>query len=970
MHLSEPKNVNLNAGANNLTTGYSTQYQWSPSGSGEYFTENVSSSKTYYVTVTNICSIATNFDACRVTNTGHVQITVDDINAGSIVVDNTTWTCGENANDTVVTINGSTSPAAPATPTGGTYSWQYSTDNSNWTPVPGATGADYTVINTTGYYRRGYAKGTVGPVYTNSVYVLRPSDINPGNIKDANNTDQTNVCSGGDVSVNLSYANMGPGTYPVIWEKSTDGTNWTVITDGVTPLVINGLTTTTYVRYIAKYTTECGVPSNNYYKLNVWKNPVVNDITAPTDKCPSLTSYPLTGDVIEGSSNNLTYHWGLDADATVTTNPGRIIPTTPNCNKSYSYSLYVTDGNNCTSNTVTKNNGFTTENPGWDLGAIASVNAINSGACEFKVPTKTELEAAVNAALTSSCGNAVELTYITPAPGTVITSTQNITVSATDMCGNTHDNIFIPVVVPDPVTVEVGPAEGSQQFVCPGETTTLKVITNAEEPTYQWYPNSLGTSQTATSIAYTGEDVTTHSDYYYVVVTDKYGCSANGSFYVYTTPKAYIADKEYTICSDNGATLELTSDDKKPAGSSTISPLTFNYNTTYTWTISTPNANITGATEGTTAAANFTTGNLYNATLVTQTIVYTVTPTTATSVGGTVVSSCEGAPFTVTVNVKPKVTNDGAITDFDDADVIITLWYGACDTLYYVHTPSYINHILADDLEINLTNDKAGSVNQGTTLLGRIAPGEYTIIWTFTDECNNSIHFSKKYIVRYPNCGEDDPNYTEPYRVDYYGVTYHTVRIGCECWLKENLQNEKDLAGHDIEVAKVYLNDDSHLNPFGRLYSWYSAMNVPEGDNTAVPATDLGYLGTYVIGICPDGWAIPTVAQYDDMISYAHNNTREASSKNQAYWLPGAAGIDPNNGFEAVGAGYYDYYADSYYNLLAETHFWTSTPATTNWKGECVTFTHVCPEMLKEEMMKGNAISVRCVKYEPKPHVW
>ena len=186
----------------------------------------------------------------------------------------------------------------------------YSSNGSSWSTVQDPGGADYTVVNTTGYYRRGYKYGSNAIVYTDPVQVTRPSDINPGTIKDNNNGTTTNVCSGGNVSVNLT----NNSAYPVTWQTSTDGTNWTNYTGSVTPLTFNGLTTTTYVRYIANYTTTCGVPSNNYYKLNVWEKPVVINITAPTDKCPGQTSYPLNGDVIEGSSNTLTYHWGEDLD--------------------------------------------------------------------------------------------------------------------------------------------------------------------------------------------------------------------------------------------------------------------------------------------------------------------------------------------------------------------------------------------------------------------------------------------------------------------------------------------------------------------------------------------------------------------------------------------------------------------------------------------------------------------------------
>ena len=954
----------LNAGvSDNLVQSgfFTTQYSWNPSGkTTNPITETVSQTKQYCVNVTNICTYATNSDVCRATNNGCVTVTVNPVNPGVIAADNATWVC--NPGDTVVTITSTTD----ATPNDGTYSWQYSSDNSSWTTIGDADGKEYTVENTTGYYRRGYTYGSNSTVYSNAVHVTRPSDIDPGMVKDDANNTTTSVCSGGDVSVNLTAGNT---TYPVTWQTSTDRSHWDDVTS-VTPLSVTGLTTTTYVRYVVNYTASCGVPSNNYYTLNVWENPVVNSIAAPDDKCPGKTSYTVTADVTEGSSSNLTYHW---TDATGSSNEGTVAATLPNCNTPYSYSLYVTDDNNCTSNTETGN--FTTENPAWSLGTIANVTATSGGSCDFSVPSSAILTAAVNAALSSSCGNQVTLSNINPTPGTPIASDQSVTATATDMCGVTHE-VTIPVKKPDAPTVEVVPTVVADMFLCPGETTILTAIPDAEDPTYQWTPSSLGTGATATTIAYTGEDVVAHADNYSVVVTDKYGCTGTGNFTVYTMPKAYVADKEYTICSDNAATMSLATGDKVPAGNSTIDLFTFTYTTTYTWTISTPNANITGATEATTAQANFTTGNLYNATLEKQTIVYTVTPTTVTTVDGSEVTSCPGAPFTVTVKVRPKVTNDGAITNFDDADVIITLWYSACDTLYYVETPTYDNNILPADLFVTISNSASSSANAGT-ILGRIAPGEYTIVWTLTDQCGNSVPYTKKYIVRYPNCGDNDPNYTDPfYAEDANGIFYHTVRIGCECWTAENLRSTKYSDDTDIPSSNVYHSDDypndaENEAKFGRLYSWYSAMHVTEGDDTAEPSTSNSPVGRYVQGVCPAGWAVPTVGIYTSMknISGAIENVK---SSDQTTWLPGLAGIAPGSGFNAKGAGYYESYIDRYMNLLGQTDFWTSTIGPTVQKGTCVEITHVCPEMLIKDYMKGLGFSVRCVKrdYAPEPETF
>ena len=884
---------------------------------------------------------------------GGVRFTLQatcNVSPGAIASE--TWICNPGTPaDTSIVIS-STTDASSSTP--GNYLWQSSSDNSSWTTISNTNAKQYTVT-ATGYYRRGYAVDGCSTVYTDPVYVTRPSDIDPGTLKDGDEKIEKVICSGDPVNITLSKTYSGN----VDWQTSTDGSNWsTVATANTYTIDMTSVTTTTYVRYIVNYTASCGIPSNNIYTITVNALPVVNSITAPTNLCPGQSSYDLNAN-ITSSADISTYTW-----TGVTSNTGasaQIVPSGYQCGQLYSYSLKVTDENGCESEEVSGN--FTTTTPALTIGTIANLTAFSDGACGFSIPTEEALTAAVNAALTSSCGNTVSLSNISPAAESPITGPAAVTATVTDMCGNTLTqpvtiNIVIPTA-PSAVTITA-----DDVYLCPGETTTLTVDVTAEEPTYTWDPSSLGTAATATTIAYTAEDVVAHADNYSVVVTDKYGCPSSGNIDIFTTPKAYVADKEYTICADREATMLLATADKVPTGNSTIDLLTFTYTTTYTWTIAS-NTGVGGATAGT-DQANFTTGVLTNTTLQTQTVVYTVTPTTVTTVGGAEVNSCTGASFTVTVNVKPKVTNDGAITNFDDADVIITLWYGACDTLYYVETPTYDNNILPADLAVYLTNDKGGNVNAGT-LLGRIAPGEYTIVWTLTDECGNYVTYTKKYIVRYPNCGDNDPNYTDPfYAEDANGILYHTVRIGCECWTAENLRSTKYSDDTDIPSSNVYHSDDypndaENEAKFGRLYSWYSAMHVTEGDDTAEPSTSNSPVGRYVQGVCPAGWAVPTVGIYTSMknISGAIENVK---SSDQTTWLPGLAGIAPGSGFNAKGAGYYESYIDRYMNLLGQTDFWTSTIGPTVQKGTCVEITHVCPEMLIKDYMKGLGFSVRCVK--------
>ncbi len=340
-------------------------------------------------------------------------------------------------------------------------------------------------------------------------------------------------------------------------------------------------------------------------------------------------------------------------------------------------------------------------------------------------------------------------------------------------------------------------------------------------------------------------------------------------------------------------------------------------------------------------------------------------PATITMVSATATDMCgHVAEVQISVTSSSPIMSSNAISDFDDADVLITLWYGTCDTLYNVETPTFTNNVPEYEGMLVLTNDQA-LANEGP-ILGRLVPGKYVINWKITDPCGSYIVFPKSYIVVYPNCGDDDPNYEEPYTVSYDGYTYSTVRIGCECWLKENLHATTNAQGAGIAAANAYQNDLANVEPYGLLYSWYSAMGVAEDENHAEPAVELAKDGaSYVQGVCPDGWAVPTAAQYDDMMTYADNDRQKASSPNVNYWLPGTAGVTPNNGFEAAGAGYYDATTDHFYNKLAETDFWDSSESLVSTDGNVCILSHICTYMMHRTKAKSMGCSVRCVKVEP-----
>lgn len=496
-------------------------------------------------------------------------------------------------------------------------------------------------------------------------------------------------------------------------------------------------------------------------------------------------------------------------------------------------------------------------------------------------------------------------------------TTFNYSVTATaDGCTTTANGTF--TIGAAQVEITAGTAE-----LCDGESTSLTA--HAENvASYIW-----STGDT-TKLINTPADAAAGNNTYSVTITNTLGCTATDDITIVTHPAVEtVADTSYDICSGQGFNYT-------PSVSST--------SLTYTWTIAS-NEGVTGyAAQSIPTAAPIAGTNLRNSSNEILTVVYEVTPWEG---------SCSGTPFNVTVNVKPSIEN--ATTSFDHADVNITLYYGACDTLYSVPAPTYTTNY---EGTLTLSNN-VPSVNSGT-ILGRIAPGTYTIVWTLTDECGNSRNYTKNYIVNYPPCG------TDLTAIDTDNNTYQTVRIGCECWTKSNLRTTTYSDGSDVAFARAYSSQaypDTTANKanFGLLYTWYSAVNVAEGNDTAEPevktASGSGY--PYVQGVCPEGWAIPSMAQYYNAVSTVANiDGMKSTDINK--WLPEHAGTD-ESGFSAVGAGFYNA-GLGFESLLGKTWFWSYDQNIHT--AQSASIGYYCTEMLNEEQPKGMGFSVRCIKRE------
>jgi len=156
--------------------------------------------------------------------------------------------------------------------------------------------------------------------------------------------------------------------------------------------------------------------------------------------------------------------------------------------------------------------------------------------------------------------------------------------------------------------------------------------------------------------------------------------------------------------------------------------------------------------------------------------------------------------------------------------------------------------------------------------------------------------------------------------VTYYGKVYHTVKIGNQTWLKENLDVGTMIRGSmradsmmNNGVIEKYCYDDDTANCriYGGLYQWNEAMAY-----STAPGTQ---------GICPPGWHIPTREEFDTIKVAVNNNSNALKEVGQGNGSENNNGAGTNtSGFSALIGGY-RYYDGRYIGLEQVTYFWRST---------------------------------------------
>ena len=155
-----------------------------------------------------------------------------------------------------------------------------------------------------------------------------------------------------------------------------------------------------------------------------------------------------------------------------------------------------------------------------------------------------------------------------------------------------------------------------------------------------------------------------------------------------------------------------------------------------------------------------------------------------------------------------------------------------------------------------------------------------------------------------------------------------------------------------MPYALVYSpNEEVNEDTYGRLYTWYSAVNIPEGSFIVPPVDAEGF----VRGICPAGWHIPATPEIQVLETYT---TDELHSPD--HWIIGA-GYN-TTGFTLLPAGHYNSALSRFEGLGTDSRFWKIIGTTTSEPTAFCTSYYCSSYVTVTPIYGADAFSVRCVK--------
>ena len=221
---------------------------------------------------------------------------------------------------------------------------------------------------------------------------------------------------------------------------------------------------------------------------------------------------------------------------------------------------------------------------------------------------------------------------------------------------------------------------------------------------------------------------------------------------------------------------------------------------------------------------------------------------------------------------------------------------------------------------------------------------------------------------------------------DYDGNSYHTVEIGNQWWMASNLLSTHYADGSEIPMvestsawealgsedsAYCYYNNNTSREAFtyGALYTWAATLDGAESSNEKPSG---------IQGVCPDGWHVPSDAEWKELELYLGMPQAEVDATgargmelgsqlavSMDLWSDGLLRSSTSfggSGFMALPGGGRRY-DGSFGHLGDNANFWSATEK----NGEKAWGRHIYSDYTtvhRYSNVKSDGFSVRCIKDE------
>ena len=216
----------------------------------------------------------------------------------------------------------------------------------------------------------------------------------------------------------------------------------------------------------------------------------------------------------------------------------------------------------------------------------------------------------------------------------------------------------------------------------------------------------------------------------------------------------------------------------------------------------------------------------------------------------------------------------------------------------------------------NITNDGTGS-GAFTSIITSLLPNTLYYVRAYATNKEGTAYGNENSFTLFLN----NPG---PTVIDADNNAYHSVKIGTQIWLSENLKTTKFNDGSDIPLITDltewwylkspgfcwYNNDTTNKNIYGALYNWYT-INSSE--------------------LCPSGWHVPNKSEWDTLSVFLGGADIAGGylKDTTLLWYNPNQGATNESGFSALPGGYRT--GTGSFGALYDVGFWWNTGQIDEW---------------------------------------